>query len=328
MKALVITGTGGPEVLSLQEVPNVQPGDWDVEVRVRATAINRADLIQLRGHYPAPVGVPSDIPGLEYAGEVISIGAHVRSFKPGDRVMGLVGGGAFAERLTVHEREVLRIPEGASFEDAAAIPEAFITAYDALVLQGELRSGELVLIHAAASGVGTAAIQLVHALGATAIGTARSRDKLQRLEGELGLRHAVHVDDPPRFADTVRKLAGDRGVDVALELVGGAYLPETLAAMAPRGRVMLVGLLAGAKAELDLRTVLTRRLRVTGTVLRSRALEEKIAVAQAANRHLIPLFEAKKLRPIIDDVVPMADARRGFEAVASNKTFGKIVLRW
>ncbi|MBX5480331.1 MAG: NAD(P)H-quinone oxidoreductase [Myxococcaceae bacterium] len=327
MKALVITGAGGPEVLQLREVPRPTPGAWEVAVRVHAAALNRADLLQLRGAYPAPVGAVQDVPGLEYAGEVVAVGAHVTRFRVGDRVMGLVGGGAFAEFLTTHEREAVRIPGALAFEHAAAIPEAFVTAYDALVLQGGLRSGEAVLIHAAASGVGTAAVQIVRAHGAVPIGTARTAAKLDRLGRELGLEHRIVVGADARFAEAVKALTGG-GAHLALELVGGAYLPETVAAMAPRGRILLVGLSAGAKAEIDLRQLLNRRVQLIGTVLRSRPAEEKIAAAQALERHLVPLFETHALRPVIDSVFRFDEAAQAFARLSDNRSIGKIVLRW
>ena len=326
MKAFVIARATGPDGLELRDIPEQPMGPSDVVVAVRASALNRADLLQMRGQYPAPAGVPADVPGLEYAGEVVAAGKYAQRFKPGDRVMGLVGGGAFAEKVVVHEREALPIPEGMGFEQAAAVPEAFITAWDALVLQGGLRSGEAVLIHAATSGVGTAAAQIVSALGARVLATGRSRGKLERLTRDLGGVTTFLVDAEPRFADEVKRAAGGVGIDLALDLVGGAYLPETLKALAPRGRLILVGLLAGSEAQVDLRLLLTRRAQIIGTVLRSRPLEEKIGVARAAERHLLPLFEQRRLRPVIDAVMPMGDIRRAAERVLANQTYGKVVL--
>lgn len=327
MRAFVVAHPTGPGGLELREMPEPPIGPSDIAIAVRASALNRADLLQMRGQYPAPAGVPADVPGLEYAGEVVAAGLYAQRFKAGDRVMGLVGGGAFAEKVVVNEREAMAIPEGMSFEDAAAVPEAFITAWDALVLQGGLRSGEAVLIHAATSGVGTAAVQIVSALGARVLATGRSRAKLERLNRELGAFPTFLVAAEPTFADEVKRASGG-GIDLALDLVGGAYLPETLKSLAPRGRVMLVGLLAGLEARVDLRLLLTRRAQVTGTVLRSRPLEEKIAVARAAERHLLPLFGQRRLRPVIDAVTPFEEIRRAAERVVANETFGKMVLRW
>jgi NADPH2:quinone reductase len=328
MLVLRITRPGGPEVLDLEERPSPVPGPADLLVRVRATALNRADLLQLRGGYPAPPGVPADVPGLEYAGEVLATGPLVRRFKVGDRVMGLVGGGAFAEQLITHEREALPLPENLDPVQAAALPEAYLTAFDALVLQGGLRMGETVLIHAVASGVGSAAALLCRALGARVLGTGRNAEKLSRAS-TWGVEKTVLCDaSPPRFAEAVRAATEGRGVDLALDLVGGDYLPETLRAMAPQGRVLLVGLVAGRQASVELDLLLTRRLRLTGTVLRSRPPEEKMALAQAADRHLLPLFRSGALPPVIDAVYPMREAREALSRMARNETVGKLVLRW
>ncbi|MFL5356222.1 NAD(P)H-quinone oxidoreductase [Archangium sp.] len=328
MQVLRITRPGGPEVLDFEERPAPIPGPSDLLVRVLATALNRADLLQLRGGYPAPVGVPADVPGLEYAGEVLAIGPLVRRFKVGDRVMGLVGGGAFAEQLITHEREALPLPENLEPTQAAAIPEAYLTAFDALVLQGGLRMGESVLIHAVASGVGSAATQLCHAMGARVIGTGRNTEKLSRASA-WGVEKTVLCDSsPPRFVEAVREATGGRGVELALDLVGGDYLPETLRAMAPQGRVLLVGLVAGRTASAELDVILTRRLRITGTVLRSRPPEEKMALTQAAERSLLPLLRSGTLTPIVDAVYPMREAREALARLARNETVGKLVLRW
>jgi putative PIG3 family NAD(P)H quinone oxidoreductase len=324
MKAIVISRPGGPEVLEIQERPLPSPGRGEVRVRVRATAVNRADLLQRAGSYPAPPDAPPDIPGLEFSGEVDEVGEGVQDLVLGDRVFGLCGGGAYAEALVVHGRAVAKLPRGLSFTEAAAIPEAFITAWDALVEQGGLRAGERVLIHAAGSGVGTAAIQVARAIGARAIGTARTADKLERAR-PLGLDEAVLVENDA-FAATIMEVTGGNGVDVVLELVGGCYLAEDLGCMASRGRIVLVGLLAGSRADLDLRSLLHRRLRLTGTVLRARPLEEKIAAVRQLDRHLTPLFERRALQPIVDRVLPLARAAEAHALVGSNTTFGKVVL--
>ncbi len=328
MKALRINGQGGPEVLQLAEVPAPSPVGAQVRVRVHAFGLNRADLLQLAGQYPAPPDCPPDIPGLEFAGEVLEAGPAARELKLGDRVMGVVGGGAYAEELLIHEREAVRLPEGMPFEEAAAIPEAFWTAFDALVLQAQLAGGESLLVHAAGSGVGTAAIQIGRAFGASVIGTARTAEKLERCR-DLGLDFSIAVEGKPaRFADAVKVATGGRGANVALELVGAAYLSETVAAMALHGRVMLVGLLGGASCEVNLRTVLQRRLQLRGTVLRARQLEEKILVAQAASARLMPLFARGKLKPVIEAVLPVENYAEALGRLAANQPFGKLVLTW
>lgn len=325
MKAAISATARGPEGLSLEEVADPVAGPGEVVVAVRATALNRADLLQTLGLYPAPPGVPRDIPGLEYAGEVQALGAGVTRWQVGDRVMGLVGGGAWAERLVTHEAEAVAMPRGFSFSDAAAIPEAFATAWDALVSQAGLAKGSRVLVHAVASGVGTAALQLCRWQGCPVVGTGRSAAKLERAKA-LGLEHAVLVSDGA-FAAEVKRGFGGAGADVALDLVGGGWFAETLEAMAPRGTVMLVGLVAGAAAKVPLAAILTKRLRVQGTTLRSRGPEEKRAVARELER-LVPAFERGELKPVVDAVLPMAELGGALGRLASNDTFGKLVLTW
>jgi putative PIG3 family NAD(P)H quinone oxidoreductase len=326
MRVYCIRGSGGPEVLHPEERPGPRPGPEEVRVRVAAAALNRADLLQLRGQYAPPPGVPADVPGLEYAGEVVEVGERVTRFRPGARVMGLVGGGAFAEELVTHEREALPVPEGLSLTDAAAVPEAFLTAHDALVLQGGLRGTERVLIHAVTSGVGSAGAQLARAAGATVVGTGRTEAKLARA-GEWGVHHAVAVTGkPPRFAQAVAERVG--AVDVVLDLVGGPYVAEGLEVLAPRARYLLVGLLAGPVAELPLRQLMNRRVTLIGTVLRSRPLEEKISLARDFERTVLPRFGRGELRPVVDAVLPMGEVRRAAERMAGNDTVGKLVLAW
>ena len=324
MKAIAITKPGEPDVLALVERPRPEPSRGEVRVRVRATAVNRADLLQRMGLYPAPPDAPADIPGLELAGEVEAIGEGVERLAVGDRVFGLVGGGAYAEAVVSHERALAKLPAGLSFEEGAAIPEAFVTAHDAMVTQAGLRAGETVLVHAVGSGVGTAAIQLGRALGAYVIGTARTPAKLARAAA-LGMDVGVAAG-AGTFADAVRAATGGAGAAVVLELIGGAYLAEDLRAAAARGRIVLVGLLAGARADLDLRMLLQKRLTVHGTVLRSRPLEEKLAAMRAFEAQVVPLFARGKLEPVIDRTFKLAEAADAHRYMASNASFGKIVL--
>ena len=324
MKAIVIASPGGPEQLVLREVPTPVPSKGEVRVRIRASAINRADLLQRMGMYPAPPDAPQDIPGLELAGTVDAVGEGVTRLAVGDRVFGLVGGGAYAEHVTAHERTLAKMPAGLSFNDAAAIPEAFITAYDAMVTQARLGAGETVLVTAVGSGVGTAAVQIARAIGAIAIGTSRTEDKLGRAAA-LGMAHGVVVGNDGKFADTVSKHAVG-GVDVVLDLVGGGYVEEGIACMAPRARLVLVGLLGGFRADVDLGAVLRKRLELRGTMLRARPLEEKILAARVFERHLVPLFASGALKAIVDKTFPLADAAAAHTYVASNDGFGKAVL--
>jgi NADPH2:quinone reductase len=328
MRAIVITKPGGPEVLELRDVDTPEPAPGQVRVRIRACAVNRADLMQVRGFYPAPADAPQDIPGLELAGEVDAVGEGVTDLAMGDRVFGVVGGGAYAEAVVVHARTLARIPAELDFIHAAAVPEAFVTAYDAIVLQAGLAAGDVVLVHAAGSGVGTAAIQIAHAIGARSIGTARTAGKLERAR-ELGMSAGVVAttsNGEPRFAAKVMELTQGRGADVCLELVGGNYVPESLQALAEKGRLVLVGLLAGTAAEIDLGRMLRRRLRMFGTVLRARPLEEKILAAQVLQHRLAPLFASGTLKPVVDRVLPLEKAGDAHAYVAANEGFGKVVL--
>ena len=335
MRAIVITKPGGPEVLELRDVALPEPSPGHVRVRIRASAVNRADLLQRMGAYPAPADAPPDIPGLEVAGEIDAVGSGVTEWTMGDRVFGVVGGGGYAEAVVVHARTLARIPAGLDFTQAAAVPEAFVTAYDAMVLQGGLGAGDVVLVHAAGSGVGTAAVQIARAVGARSIGTARTEAKLARAK-ELGMSDGVVPatrEGAPVFADQVKKLTqgwgrgeAGGGADVVLELVGGNYVPESLASLAPKGRLVLVGLLAGTRADVDLGLVLRRRLRVVGTVLRARPLEEKILAAQTLDRAIAPLLASGALKPVIDRVLPFEKAAEAHAYVVANEGFGKVVL--
>jgi putative PIG3 family NAD(P)H quinone oxidoreductase len=326
MKAVVITGKGGPEVLEVVDRPKPEPRGEQVLVRVRACAVNRADLLQAKGLYPAPAGAPADIPGLEFAGEVEALGPDAEGqAKVGDRVFGIVAGGAQAEYLTTHPRLLAKIPAGLEFDAAGAVPEAFLTAHDALVTQGGLRPGGTVLIHAAGSGVGTAAVQIARAMGCTVLGTSRTAEKLERAR-ELGLDLAI-VNSSGTFADEVKAQTGGEGVSVILDLLGAGALAENLAAIARRGRIVVVGLLAGAKAEIDLNALLARRATLVGTTLRARPLEEKIAATRLFAEQVVPWLDRGTVRPVLDVAYPLEDVRKAHERMASNAGFGKIVLR-
>jgi putative PIG3 family NAD(P)H quinone oxidoreductase len=297
-----------------------------LRVRVRAAGLNRADLVQRRGHYPPPPGAPADIPGLEYAGVVDAVGGGVEGWRVGDRVMGLVGGGACAEMVLAEASEALRIPDTLSYLEAASIPEAFITAHDALFTLLALRSGEDLLIHAVGSGVGVAALQLARTVGARTFGTSRSAWKLERAR-EFGLDVAIDVTQA-RFDEVVLEHTGARGVDAILDLVGGGYLEGNMRALAVRGRMAVVGLVAGSRAELDLGVLLRKRLTLIGTAMRGRSAEEKAAAAAAFRTDALPLFPSGTLRPVLDRVFPAHEVRAAHEYVESNRNFGKVVLEW
>jgi len=325
VRAIRITKPGGPEVLQLGEYDVPDPGPGQVAVRVAAGGINRADLLQRRGLYPAPLGAPADIPGLEYAGTVEAVGAGVVEWTEGDRVMGIVAGGGLAERVIVHAREAIRVPEGMDLEIAAAVPEAFMTAFDALFVRGRARVGEWVVVHAAGSGVGTAALQLATASGMRPIATSRTEAKLQ-VVADLGVEDRVLVSDD-RFADRIIEITGT-GADVVMDFVGASYLAENLKAAAVLGRIVVIGLMGGATGEIPLGLLLRKRLTMTGTVLRARPLEEKASLAQRFAREALPLFESGRLAPVIDCVEPMASASKAHERMEANQNIGKIVLTW
>jgi NADPH2:quinone reductase len=325
MRALTIARAGGPDVLEIRSVPEPTIGPEEVLVRVRASALNRADVLQRRGLYPAPPGAPADIPGLEFAGELEACGPLVTTLQPGDRVMGIVSGGGQAEKLRIHERLCLRIPPGMSFEDAAAVPEVFLTAYDALFFRGGLRPGEVVLLHAAGSGVGTAAAAMATMAGARVVALSRSPDKRRRLEA-MGI-HRVLDPAAPNIAEAIRMTAGGEGVALAIDLIGAAAWALNLDVLALRGRLVLVGTMSGAKVEADLGAIMRKRLTVVGTVLRSRPIEEKIDLVQSFSRTILPLLAAGRLHPVVDRVIPLEDAASAHAAMERNENFGKIVLK-
>jgi putative PIG3 family NAD(P)H quinone oxidoreductase len=325
MRAAVITRPGGPDVLEIHERPVPTPGPNEILVRVRASALNRADLSQREGHYPAPPGAPQDIPGLEFAGEVVKAGAG-SSWRAGDRVFGVVGGGGNAEYLVTDAECVAAIPDGMSWTDAAAVPEAFITAHDALVVQASVRANEYVLIHAVGSGVGLAATQIARACGATPFGTARTADKVERARTHGLADGIVIADDPRTIATAFSAKTNGNGIDVTLDLVGGPYLGPSIEAAAKRGRIMCIGTVAGRASTIPTNVVLYKRLTIRGTVLRARSVEEKRAATAAFAHDLLPLFEKKELVPTVDRVYDLDDIRSAHERLASNETFGKVVL--
>lgn len=328
-RAVVIEKAGDVDVLSIGERGVRDPGPGELRVQVQAAGLNRADVLQRRGLYPAPPGVPSDVPGLEYAGRVESIGEGVHGFAIGERVMGIVAGGAMCTHVVVHAREAIPVPVSLTIEQAAAIPEAFLTSWDALFAQADLRPGRTLLVHSVASGIGTAALQIARVVGATVVGTSRSQEKLDRCASELGLEHGIVVAKvgEPAFAREVESRTG-RLADVVLDTVGASYLAENLRALADRGAIVVIGLLGGAQGALPMGMLLAKRARVIGTVLRARPLEEKAALARAFARDAIPLFERGALRPVLGAVMDMTAIREAHRAMEADATFGKIVLRW
>ena len=326
MRAVIITKPGPPDVLEVQDRPLPEPGLGQIRVRVRTSALNRADILQRMGNYPVPAGVAADISGMEYAGVVDALGPEASLWKPGDRVMGIIGGAGHAEFVCVHEREAISAPAKLTWEEIAAIPEVFLTAYDALFNRLKIALGENVLVHAVGSGVGTAALQIARISGATVIGTARSADKLERAR-LLGLNVAVD-SAAGDWAASIESQIGKNRVDAIVDLVGGNYLEGNLRVLAPLGRIVVVGLTAGASATFAMNVLLRKRLTIVGTVLRARPLEEKIALAREFSSRMVPLFDTGRLRPVVDRVFPFEQIRDAHELMESNQTFGKIVLRW
>jgi putative PIG3 family NAD(P)H quinone oxidoreductase len=324
MKALRISRPGGPEVLQVADVPPPEPKHGELLVRVRAAGLNRADTLQRRGHYPPPPGYPEDIPGLEYAGEVAVLGPQARHYRVGQRVFGLTGGGAQAEYLVIPEALALPTPDGLSDRDAGAIPEAYITADDALFTQGSLAPGETVLVHAVGSGVGIAAMQIAHVLGCKVFGTSRTPEKLARAL-ELGLDDAIDVSTQ-LFDDAVMRATHGRGVDLVIDFVGADYLDRNLNALALKGRLVFVSTLSGADAQLVISVLMRKRLRLVGTMLRNRPLDEKIAATRAFAERVLPLLANGAIKAPIDRVYPLAQAADAHRRMEENKNFGKIVF--
>lgn len=325
MRAVVITEFGDPEVMEVRDVQRPTPGPKEVLVRVAASGVNRADLVQRVGKYPAPPGSPKDIPGLEYSGTVVEMGAEVSLWSEGDRIMGILGGGGYAEYVTVHERTGVRIPAGVETGIAGTIPEVFMTAFDAIFRQMNLSEGETVLIHAVGSGVGTAAVQLTQSAGVRAIGTSRTQEKVDLALG-LGLDVGILGDED--WPHRVMEASGGRGVDLILDLVGGAYLAGNLKVLATGGRQIVVGVPSGANAEIDLRLLMGKRALIKGTVLRARPLEEKISLAREFEQRVCPLFAARRALPILDRSFNPDEAPEAHRYMQDNKNFGKLLLLW
>ena len=324
MKAIVISEPGGPEKLSLEEVadPVLRPGY--VLLDVKATALNRADLLQRRGFYPPPPG-ETDILGLECAGVVAEVSEHVTAVRPGDRVMALLPGGGYAERVAIHEKMAIQIPDEMSFEEAACIPEAFLTAREGLFTLGRLEPGEHVLVHAAAGGVGSAAVQLAHQHGARVIATAGSDDKLARVR-ELGGDVLANYKTQD-FVAIAKGATDGKGVDVVMDFIGGAYWPKHADCMTVGGRCVVIGVLGGTNADVNFALLLRRRHQILGLVMRSRPLEDKIAITQRFVRDSLPLFADRRLSPVRDRTYPLSEAASAHEYMEQNQNIGKIVLR-
>lgn len=324
MRAVVLRTYGDPDVMELREVPEPEFGPEEVLVEVAATALNRADLLQRRGWYPEPGPKrPHEIPGMELAGRVVEVGSLVSRWSVGDEVMAIVGGGAYAQRIAIHERQLMAVPAGVALADAAAIPEVGITAHDALVTQGGLRSGGWALIHAGASGVGSMAVQIADVFGARSIATASTA----KIDAVRALGADVVVDYKSEdFVEVVAQATDGGGVDVVLDVIGGDYLMRNLASLRTGGSIVQVGVMGGGKTTIDLGALLPKRARLVGTVLRARPLEEKVAASRLFEGEVVPAIEAGVIKPVIDRRFPIdaiADAHRYME---TNANVGKIVI--
>jgi putative PIG3 family NAD(P)H quinone oxidoreductase len=323
MKAVVLRSYGGPEVLTFEDVPPPVCGAEDILVSVVATALNRADLLQRMGLYPNPFPQGPEIPGLEYAGTVAAVGSKVTAWNVGDAVMGITSGGTYAEQLVVHERQAMAVPTGMALTDAAGIPEVFITAFDALVVQGGLTSGRWALVHAGASGVGTASIQICKAIGARIIVTCSAG----KVEACTALGADVVVDYGAHdFVEAVNTATNSRGVDVVLDVIGGEYVERNVASLAVKGRIIQVGTMAGKPMPFNVGSLLMKRASITGTVLRARPLEEKVAITQRFIAEMLPLFNSGALRPVIDSRYEFDKIADAHAYMASNANVGKIVI--
>jgi putative PIG3 family NAD(P)H quinone oxidoreductase len=325
MRVIRMREPGPPDVLEAVAAPRPEPGAGHVGIRVAASGVNRADLLQRLGRYPAPEGYPQDILGMEFSGVVDRLGEGVPEDWLGRSVMGITGGGAYASYLVAKPDELVAVPDALDVETAAAIPEVFITAYDAVLLQGALASGETLLVHAVGSGVGTAALQLAIRVGARVIGTSRTADKLRQTEA-LGPVHGVLGD--ATWTECVLEATDGRGVDVVLDLVGGAYLEGNQRVLAERGRHVVVGIPSGHRATVDLGLLMRKRATMSGTVLRSRSREEKVALARAFGRDVSPGFEDGSLKAVVDRVFPADEAAAAHRYMEQNRNFGKILLAW
>lgn len=321
MKTIEITAPGGPDVLRVAERPVPSPRDGEVLVRVAAAGVNRPDIMQRQGKYPPPPGA-SDIPGLEIAGEVAAGGGDISE---GQAVCALVSGGGYAEYCAVPAVQCLRIPGGVSAIEAAAIPETYFTVWTNLLDRGRLQSGERVLIHGGASGIGTTAIQLGRAYGAVVYATAGSKEKCDACV-RLGATRAIDYKRED-FVEAIKEATGGEGVDLILDIIGGEYLQRNLSCLRLNGRLVQIGLMSESRSDVDLRPVLQKRLTITGSTLRARSPAEKGAIARAVEANIVPLIERGEVRPIVHSTFPLARAADAHRELESGRVIGKVVLR-
>jgi putative PIG3 family NAD(P)H quinone oxidoreductase len=322
VRAVVLEEKGGPEVLQIKEVPDPVAGPDEVLVQIVSSALNRADLLQRMGLYPGPA-MEHEIPGLEFAGRVIAVGERVTEHGIGDAVMGISNGGCYAEQIAIHERQAMRVPEALPLSDAGAFPEVFVTAWDALVRQGGLTSGRWALVHAGASGVGTAAIQICKAMGARIAVTASAgkHDVCHQLGADVVIDY--NADD---FVAVTNDATEGLGIDVVLDVIGGEYMPRNVSALRLGGRIIQVGVMAGGPVPFDVARLLMKRATITGTTLRARPIEEKVAITREFAAQILPHVASGAIRPVIDSRYPLDEVAAAHERMASNANAGKLVL--
>jgi NADPH:quinone reductase len=324
MKAVVITHPGGPEVLKLEEKPKPNFAPNEVLVKVAAAGINRPDVFQRKGNYPPPKGAPQNIPGLEIAGTIAEIGANVTRWKVGDKVCALVMGGGYAQYCNVPEGQCLPVPDNLSMIEAASLPETFFTVWTNVFDRAKLQPGESLLVHGGSSGIGVAAIQMAKALGSTVYVTAGSNTKCKFCE-DLGTTKAINYKTE-NFSEVIQQLTNNKGVNVILDMIGGDYAPGNIHSLADEGRLVMINTMRGKDVQIDLSQVMRKRLNITGSMLRSREIEFKSAIARNLEKHIWPLLASGKVKAIIHSVFPAEEAAKAHELMESSEHIGKIVL--
>ncbi|MET3979179.1 NADPH2:quinone reductase [Mucilaginibacter sp. UYP25] len=326
MKAIIITQPGEPEVLQIGDRPTPACSPTEVLIKVMAAGINRPDVAQRKGNYPPPAGAPTDIPGLEVAGLVTEIGAEVTRWKIGDKVCALVIGGGYAEYCNAPQGQCLLVPDNLSFAEAASLPETFFTVWSNVFDRGRLQPGETLLVHGGSSGIGVAAIQMATAFGSKVYVTAGSAEKCRFCE-DLGATNAINYNEE-NFADAIAKLTDNKGVDVILDMIGGPYTPLNIKCLAIEGRLVHINTMKGKKVEIDLSEVMRKRLTITGSMLRSRDVGFKTAIAHNLEQHIWPLLASGKIKPVIYKIFAADEAAKAHALMESSGHMGKIVISW
>lgn len=326
MKAVVITHPGAPDVLQMEDRPKPGFSADEVLIKVAAAGINRPDVFQRKGNYPPPADAPQDIPGLEIAGTIAEVGANVTRWKVGDKVCALVIGGGYAEFCNAPAGQCLSVPENLSFAEAASLPETFFTVWSNVFDRGHFKPGESLLIHGGSSGIGVTAIQMVKALGSTVYVTAGSDEKCKFCE-ELGATKAINYKTE-NFKNVIQQITNDKGVDVILDMIGGDYTVPNLQSLADEGRLVMINMMKGKDVSIDLSIIMRKRLMITGSMLRSRDIAFKAAIAQSLEQHIWPLLASGKIKPVIYKVFPASEAAQAHRLMESSAHIGKLVLSW